>query len=188
MPGTFGRRDIVFCFDPNDFEKVYRNEGMWPERRGLDSVAYYRKHVRPDVFKNVSGLVSEHGQAWATMRHKVNPVMLQPKTVKSYIPQVDEIATEFLALVTPTRDANNELPANFGDSLNKFTLESIGYIALEQRLGVMAEEDAEARLLIKSIRDFFRLSYELDVMPSLWQYVETPKFKKLMHTFDNLTE
>lgn len=188
LPGTFGRRDIVFCFDPSDFEKVYRNEGAWPERRGLDSIVHYRKRVRPELFKNASGLVSEQGQAWAVMRHKVNPVMLQPKTVKSYIPQVDEIASEFLALVASTRDANNEMPANFSDSLNKWSLESIGCIALEQRLGVMVENNDDARLLIKSIRDFFRLSYELDVMPSLWHYVETPKFKKLMQTFDNLTE
>lgn len=114
--------------------------------------------------------------------------MLQPKAVKSYIPQVDEIAREFVAMAAASRDANHELPAKFGHDLNKWALESIGAIALDQRLGVMAENSPEAKLMIKSIRDFFRLSYELEVMPSLWHYVETPKFKKLMQTFDNLTE
>lgn len=188
LPGTFGRRDLILSFDPKDFEKVYRTEGQWPERKGLDSFIHYRKNVRPDVFKNMGGLVSEQGQAWAHLRSKVNPVMLQPKTVKSYIPQVDEIACEFLQQAKGTLDANNELSASFGNDLNKWALESIGVIALDQRLGVLGEDNPDARLLIKSIRDFFRLSYELDVLPSLWHYVETPKFKELMKTFDNLTE
>lgn len=154
----------------------------------LFSVYLIGLKVRPDVFKNMGGLVSEQGQSWATLRHKVNPVMLQPKTVKSYIPQVDEIAREFLQMATGSRDANNELPATFGNDLNKWSLESIGAIALDQRLGVLMENNDDAKLLITSIRDFFRLSYELDVMPSVWKYVETPKFKKLMQTFDNLTK
>lgn len=178
----------MFAFDPKDFEKVYRTEGIWPARKGIDTFAYYRHKVRPDVFKNMGGLISEQGQAWATMRSQVNPVMLQPKTVKSYIPQVDEVAREFLAQVTAERDANNELSASFGNDLNKWALESIGVIALEQRLGVLAGTDPDAQLLIQSVRDFFQLSYDLEVLPSVWQYVRTPKFNKLMKTFDNMTE
>jgi len=32
------------------------------------------------------------------------------------------------------------------------------------------------------------LSYELDFLPSIWKYVETPKFKRLMQVFDDLTD
>lgn len=188
LPGMFGRRDIIFTFDPKDFEKVYRTEGIWPERRGLETFAYYRKKVRPELFKDMGGLISEQGKQWSDLRSKVNPVMLQPKTVKSYIPPVDEVACEFLAQTIEKRDANNELPADFGYQLNKWALESIGVIALDQRLGVLSENDPTAKRLTKSVRDFFRLSYELEVLPSIWKYVSTPKFKQLMRTFDNMTK
>jgi hypothetical protein len=53
-----GRRDFVFLFDPRDFEVVYRNEGVWPERFMFDSFFYYRNVVRKDFFQGISGILS----------------------------------------------------------------------------------------------------------------------------------
>lgn len=188
MPSLFGRPVIVMSFDPNDFERVFRTEGIWPRRRALETFVHYRKEIRPDVFKNMGGLLTEDGEAWGKLRSKVNPVMLQPKSVKSYIPQVDEIAREFVERTQLSRDKNNEVPASFGHELNKWALESIGLIALDQRLGVLEGNHPDAKLLIKCVKDFFRLSYELEILPSLWKYVATPKFNELMSAFDNMTK
>lgn len=59
MPGFFGRRDVLLSFRPDDYETLFRNEGQWPIRRGIDTFAYYRQKVRPDVFKGLGGLVTE---------------------------------------------------------------------------------------------------------------------------------
>lgn len=59
MPGLFGKRDMLLSFHPDDYETLFRNEGQWPLRRGLDTFGYYRMHVRPDVFKGKGGLVAE---------------------------------------------------------------------------------------------------------------------------------
>jgi len=48
----------IIVFIKNNF-KVFRTEGIWPERRVLDSFVYYRKNVRPDVFKGMGGLLTE---------------------------------------------------------------------------------------------------------------------------------
>lgn len=40
----------------------------------------------------------------------------------------------------------------------------------------------------KAVRDFLRLSYELDIEPSMWRYVSTMKFRQLMAAFDVMTE
>lgn len=188
LPGIFGRRDVVFAFDPKDFERVYRTEGQWPIRRGLDTFSHYRQNVRPDVYKNMDGLISGQGQAWATMRSKANPILLPPKTVNAYIPQIDEIALEFVDQLKAARDDKNELPATFGHELNKWALESIGALALDQRLGVLVENNPDAKLLIKSVKDFVRLSFDMEMGPSIWRYVETPKYKEIIKTFDNMTE
>jgi cytochrome P450 family 12 len=53
-----GKRDLVFLYDPRDFETVFRNEGQWPLRPVMDSFPYYRNVTRKDIFQGVSGIVS----------------------------------------------------------------------------------------------------------------------------------
>ena len=59
FPGMFGRKDIVMSFDPHDIEKVFRTEGIWPNRRELETLSYYRKQIRPDIYGEVGGLFTE---------------------------------------------------------------------------------------------------------------------------------
>lgn len=189
FPGNVGRLSVVFAFDPKDIEKVYRTEGSWPLRRGgFETLAYYREHLRPDIFKGMGGLVTDQGEPWANLRFKVNPVMLQPKTVKTYVPDVEAVTRDFLELMRASRDANNEVPETFGQDLNKWALESIAVIALNQRLGVLEEGNAMGQALIFNIKEFLRLTYQLDILPSIWRYVKTPKFYQLMRVFDNITK
>lgn len=54
-----GKRDLVFLFDPKDFESVFRNEGQWPVRPVQDSLPYYRSVTRKDFFQGIGGLQSE---------------------------------------------------------------------------------------------------------------------------------
>jgi hypothetical protein len=53
--------------------------------------------------------------------------------------------------VKQIRDQNNETPANFGNHLNRWSLESIGVIALDTLLGVLDEgkETERSKLIIK---------------------------------------
>lgn len=44
FPGVFGNKPMVFTFLPEDIEKVHRTEGKYPQRRVLDSIAYFRKN------------------------------------------------------------------------------------------------------------------------------------------------
>lgn len=59
MEGMFGRPSVVMAFDPNDIETVYRTEGLYPHRMGLETFQYYRKNYRPDLFKESGGLLTE---------------------------------------------------------------------------------------------------------------------------------
>lgn len=138
LPSLFGRPPMVFTFDPVISEQIYRDEGAWPVRRGLDTFEYYRKKVRPDLFKDISGLVSDNGEAWYKLRSKVNPVMLPTRTVMSYVKPVDEVARDFVHKIGLMRDGNNEMPSDFGTELGAWAFESIGVIALDRRLGAMA--------------------------------------------------
>lgn len=58
IPGTLGRKDWVATFNTKDIETVFRNEGIWPHREGLDSLVYFREHIRPEVFAERKGLIA----------------------------------------------------------------------------------------------------------------------------------
>lgn len=140
IPGFLGRSDALITFNPTIFEKVFRTEGPYPMRRGLETFIYYRKQVRPEIFGGTGGLLSEHGENWLDVRSKVNPVMLQPKTVKMYIEKVDQVANDFIVKMRQMRNSEtNEMPDNFGHELNRWALESIGVIALDERLGALSD-------------------------------------------------
>lgn len=187
LRGMFGRKPIIFTFDENNIEKVFRTETVQPVRNGQDSLFYYRKELRKNVFGDMSGLVTEHGDNWQNLRSKVNPIMLMPKTVKKYIPSVDKVSVDFIERMRDIRGADNEMPANFAEELNKWALESIGTIALDTRLGCLdTKSNPEIEQFILMIRKFFSLSYELDVEPSIWKYYKTPKFNELMSVFDSV--
>ncbi|CAO1429463.1 unnamed protein product [Diamesa hyperborea] len=187
IPKMLGKPEIVFTNDPNDIEMVFRTEGQWPERKGLDSMVHYRKNVRPDVFGDHAGLVIDQGAKWQSFRTTVNPVLMQPKIVQHYVPVVDEIVRQFLKnLTTQHLDDNNETPANFLDLVSSWALESIGRIALDTRFGILDGENVMAQEMIVLMRRFFQLGVEFEFQPSIWRFYETKKFKELMAVYDKL--
>lgn len=70
FPGLFGQRDMIFTFDPNDVEKVFRHEGKFPIRRGLDTLDYFRGTYRKEWFEKGAGLVQTQGTDWYEFRTK----------------------------------------------------------------------------------------------------------------------
>lgn len=117
--------------------------------------------------------------------------MLQPKTVKKYIDPVERIADEFIERIRSIRDSNQEVPADFSNEMNKWALESIACIGLDQRLGLIGGDigaDSDAQKLIQAVHDFINLSFELEIMPSIWKYYKTDTFKKMMQTLHTMTK
>jgi cytochrome P450 family 12 len=59
LPPMFGRPQILFSFNVTNNEKMFRTEGQFPTRRGLETLTHYRQNVRPDVYKEFGSLVVE---------------------------------------------------------------------------------------------------------------------------------
>lgn len=139
-PGLFGKPDVIFLFDPRDMETLLRSEGQWPVRRGMEAFEYYRNKIRPDIFRKGSGLINDQGETWAKLRTAVNPIMMNPKMVNGYIPDIDAVAKDFIRKIRTLRDDKSEMPDDFQNELNKWSLESIALIALEYRLGLLTRD------------------------------------------------
>lgn len=114
----------------------------------------------------------------------VNPVMMQPKTVGRYAGMVDTIAEDFIARIRSIRDDKREVPGDFGNEMNKWALESVAYIAMDQRLGLLTDTDPESagqkliqvsqrrREYFKSINVFnflFRMSTTFSICRIKWR-------------------
>lgn len=96
FPGVMGQRPMVMTFLPEEVERVFRNEGKYPNRRPLDSIRYYREVHRPELYPAGSGLTTTQGHEWYEFRSKVQQVLMQPRATKTYVPAIDEVACDLI--------------------------------------------------------------------------------------------
>ncbi|KAI8118151.1 Cytochrome P450 CYP12A2 [Lucilia cuprina] len=191
LPGFFGRPEFVITHNVEDFEKVLRNEGIWPERAGSEALQYHRHVHRAEFFQGVEGLISTQGKSWGTFRSAVNPVMMQPKNVRLYLHKMSQVNKEFIERIRQIRDQQTlEFPDNFEEEMNRFTLESISVVALDKQLGLITEkrDNPQAMELFSALNGFFMYSVDVEFKPSIWKYYKTPTFMKLMKSLDTIVD
>ncbi|XP_055847819.1 cytochrome P450 CYP12A2-like [Episyrphus balteatus] len=187
LSGFFGGPNTLMAFNPDDFLTVLRAEGVWPHRRGLATMKYYRTVHRKEEFGDVIGLIGSNEEDWGKLRSTVNPILMQPKNAKLYLNNMLEVNDEFLQRIREIRDPKTlEMPESFEDEINRLTFESVAVIALNRQLGLIRKNrnDEEAKLLFESLRSFFELSLVLDFGPSIWKYYKTKQFHQQMKNYD----
>ncbi|KAK7072241.1 hypothetical protein SK128_017313, partial [Halocaridina rubra] len=86
---------MVVVSDPYESENLARGmlEDPWRpplsslKKARLDAVEFYEKKL---------GVLLENGEEWKRVRSRVQTPMMKPKNVTSYLPQMDEVALDFL--------------------------------------------------------------------------------------------
>ncbi|KAL1501985.1 hypothetical protein ABEB36_007202 [Hypothenemus hampei] len=193
LDGLLGKKPMILSYDPNDIEKVLRNEGTWPIREGLESLNYYRTEERKDIFHGVVGLTTSQGEDWFNFRSIVNKILMQPRVIEMYLDRMDSVTNDLLDNMKyfAKTDPNNEMPDDFQNELHKWSLESIGLIAFNKRLGCLAinlDPNSEVQKIIDSVLGMFDAIYKLDILPSMWKIYKTKTLKKLISHLDYLTQ
>ncbi|XP_037970913.2 cytochrome P450 CYP12A2 [Plutella xylostella] len=176
---------MCFLFDPEAISQVLRGESVYPVRPGFDSLTYYRKkYMKTDI----TGLITEHGEKWKTIRSKVNPVLLHPKIMKLYEPVIDEVAQDMIKRIRSLRDSDLMIREGLDYELNKWGLESISTVALGGRLGALdpdLPEDSPVAQLIQCVHDVLEVLQEMDFnKPGMWKYIPTKQFREAMKLYD----
>ncbi|KAM3968315.1 cytochrome P450 CYP12A2-like [Aphomia sociella] len=187
LDGAFGAPPVLLLSDPDGCEQILRGENLLPNRPGLKSLEYYRYKYKKTQAPDFTGLLTDHGETWKKFRSKVNPPMLQPKTIKLYSSSIDEVAKDMIARIKSIREEENRIKNNFDVEMNLWALESIGVVALGGRLNCFdpnLPEDSPARKLINVIHNIFGIIEKLDFRPNLWRYYSTPLFKKAMKLYE----
>ncbi|XP_023160061.2 cytochrome P450 CYP12A2-like [Drosophila hydei] len=187
IKGFLGKPPIVVTENPDDFETVFRHDGVWPNRKGFELLNYYRNVHRRDYFGFESGLLTTQDEAWGKLRSAVNPIIIHPKNVKKYLSSLDRINQQFIDRIKIIRDATTlEVPENFKDEISAWTLESVGQIALDCKLGVIDNTNPQGRHFFTLLQRFFELSVDLEVKPSLWRQFpsSSPKLREALNVLD----
>ncbi|XP_062127077.1 LOW QUALITY PROTEIN: probable cytochrome P450 12a5, mitochondrial [Drosophila sulfurigaster albostrigata] len=191
LPGIMGKDEMLVSNDASHFERVFRVEGPWPERQGSAILDYHRNKYQKDFYQGVEGLIATQAEVWSKFRSAVNPVMMQPKTVRLYYQKMSNVNKEFIQRIRDIRDSTTfEVPDTFEEEINRWTLESVSVIALDKQLGLINtnRDNPRAKMLFENLTDFFALAADIEIKPSLWRYIPTPGFKKMMRILDNIQE
>ncbi|XP_045453653.1 probable cytochrome P450 49a1 [Melitaea cinxia] len=190
MAGLLGRPDMLFVFDAGEVERVFRGEDAAPHRPSMPSLNYYKHTLRKDFFreeKDCAGVIAVHGDSWAAFRTKVSRVALSTGAAAQYTEQVGEVADAFVNRVREIRNSQSETPDDFLNEVHKWSLESLGLIALDTRLGCFeSSEGSESQRLIDAVNTFFLCVGELELRAPWWRIYPTAMFKKYVAALDTI--
>lgn len=175
---------IVVTFDPNDFEKIYRDEGVWPTRQIFPTVDHFRLEVDPTT----AGLLNYQGKQWHEIRTLLNPIMMQPRVVNLYVPKIDKLTRELVEIVKTIRDEKNETSPEFEKYINRWVVDSTGLMAFDLEIGALSKKDVRADQLIEAVEEATDLIYQLDLLPSIWRYYKTKKFYKCIEAQNQVAQ
>lgn len=189
LDAVVGRPSLIFLYDAESVSQILRGENWMPIRTGFKSLEYYRKHYKKTNDQSIkpTGLITDHGELWKDFRSTVNPVLLQPKTIRLYTTVIDQVAKDMIKRMKSNRDEKGMLNGDFEAEMNLWSLESIAVVALGSRLNCFdanLAEDSPARRLIQCVHDLFVVADELDFKPNIWRYYSTPTFKKAMKLYN----
>jgi len=58
LGNILGRPDMVFLFDADEIERVFRAEELMPLRPSMPSLNYYKHVMRKDYFGDTGGVIA----------------------------------------------------------------------------------------------------------------------------------
>nr|ARA91625.1 cytochrome P450 monooxygenase [Pieris rapae] len=190
IAGLLGRPDMLFVFDAGEVERVFRSEDAAPHRPPMPSLNYYKHTLRKDFFgaeKDCAGVIAVHGDSWAAFRTKVSRVALSTGAAAQYTEQVADVADSFIQRIREIRDENSETPDDFLNEIHKWSLESLGLIALDTRLGCFSStEGSDSQRLINAVHTFFLCVGELELRTPWWRIYPTAMFRRYVAALDTI--
>lgn len=174
----------MFISDPRDIEHLFKEMSDNPIRPFFDSLKKTRLMNKTKFFKeNRTGIFTEQGEDWWRVRSLVQVHSTRTKTVAQYLPQVDQVAQEFVARSAQQRDHKNELPCDFLEDIFKWALESLCLVALNKRMGCLDNSEEGLRIIKASITMINSIT-DCEFGVHLWRYFTTPALRRMWKAHD----
>ncbi|XP_044012973.1 probable cytochrome P450 301a1, mitochondrial [Aphidius gifuensis] len=191
LSGLIGRPDLLFVYNADEIERMYRQEGPTPFRPSMPCLVRYKGVERKKFFGELAGVVGVHGEPWKEFRTRVQKPVLQPQTVRKYVGPIETVTKDFITRIEKIKNSEGELPADFDNEIHKWALECIGLVALDVRLGCLADNltpDSEPLKIISAAKFALRNIAELELKAPYWRYFPTPLWSRYVKNMDYFVE
>lgn len=135
------RKPVVHLIRPDDFEQVFRSQGLYPHRPVNEFVCHYRRR-NTDKYANV-GISNQLGEEWFEQRKLLAPVMLKLGALDVYLPQLAEICDDLVNYIQQIGSRLNDNCVQISDlqsTTYRLSLESICMLCLDSRMGCLSDE------------------------------------------------
>ncbi|XP_070561087.1 probable cytochrome P450 49a1 [Ptychodera flava] len=178
---SFGTKATVNIIDPADVEVMFKHDGRMPERPSLEPLVKAR-----EMYKRSIGVANLQGKEWRRIRSGVQSFVMRPKSVAQYIPDLDDVSKDFIALMKELRNEDGEIP-DFQNEIYKWALESVSKVTLDTRLGCLErnlDPQSEAQQMIDATGDFFVYLGKLVFSFPLYKFISTPSWRTFLRSQD----
>eukprot|EP00058_Branchiostoma_floridae_P018710 XP_002604199.1 hypothetical protein BRAFLDRAFT_73459 [Branchiostoma floridae] len=177
---TIGNKTFVSVYDPRDIETLFRTEGPNPSWMQLMALGEVRKRLGKPL-----GMINETGQKWRQLRYAAQSKLLNPKSVSSFVPVLDEISRDFVEKLRTGRSAATLEPTiDLDAELRKWSLESVVSATLGIRLGCLQKHrqipDKDTEDLLQSSDAFLDTWSKLELGPPLYMLYPTKTWRKFL--------
>ncbi|XP_063885149.1 cytochrome P450 CYP12A2-like [Scylla paramamosain] len=206
-----GHSQLVFITQPEDLETLLRTTLYNPLRPAMASLkrvrsdggADGRHHAHDHIFQGRAGILAEQEEEWWRVRRVVQRPLTASPLVAQYLPEMDDVAKDFVARIRALRDQQSgEVPETFNTELYKWSLESLGTIALNRRLGCLQQQKHEEAhensgggdegelhplRLIRLAKQLLGALHETENV-KLWKYFPTTSIMRLQEAHQVFTD
>lgn len=172
---------VISVFEKKDIEKVLKSTSKFPIRPPTEAIAWYRRS-KPERYAS-TGLVNEQGEKWHFLRTNLTTDLTSPRTISSFLPQVQDIAEDWCCLLKELRNSNGEI-SNLEQVVEQVGLETSCALVLGRRMGFLLQKDISetARKLAEAVHQHFISTRDTYFGLPIWKIFSTPAYKKLAET------
>ncbi|XP_053395219.1 cytochrome P450 10-like isoform X2 [Mercenaria mercenaria] len=173
----------VVISDPEEYSKVIRSEGKYPQRRPMEPIAFYREQKGLGL-----GLVNDQGEEWYKLRTVTAPKMLKMKEALDFCVPMSEVGNDFVGHLKAARKDNNEI-VGLEKELFKWAFESIGTFLFEERVGCFSDPTPKpAKDFIDHLQEFFKYLQPLMYNVPTYRIYRTKLWRKFEYHADKVFE
>ncbi|XP_018577799.1 ecdysone 20-monooxygenase [Anoplophora glabripennis] len=174
---------VISVFEKQDIEKVLKSTSKFPIRPPTEAIAWYRRS-KPERYAS-TGLVNEQGEKWHFLRTNLTTDLTSPRTISSFLPQVQDIAEDWCCLLKELRNSNDEI-SNLEQLVEQVGLETSCALVLGRRMGFLLQKDISetARQLAEAVHQHFISTRDTYFGLPIWKIFNTPAYSKLAESED----
>ncbi|ESO95609.1 hypothetical protein LOTGIDRAFT_239424 [Lottia gigantea] len=172
--------------DPALVEEILRTEGKYPFRPPYQSWVLYN-----ELYNRKGGTMTADGEHWKKCRSVMNPKFLRPKAVGEFVEGINGVVASFVDRLRLLKDAtgDGEPIPHLPNELSKFTMEALGWVLLDKRLGCLEEHvEEKVQNFISSIATMFLTGHQLMIFANVHQKLNTKPWRNHVRSWNTIYE